>query len=97
MFDRAYMDIQKVLDEELGTEEDDGAGEGIVADILLALDKRERRGAVKAVTSAAEITRRSASQLAAATGTPLVEGVALGLATSLHEYASQIESGEATL
>lgn len=35
MYQRAYWDIQKVLDSALGTGEDDGAGEGIVADVRL--------------------------------------------------------------
>lgn len=57
----------------------------------------EKRGAVKALRVAAEITLRSAAELATATATPLVEGIVTGLATSIDQYANQIESGEVTL
>jgi hypothetical protein len=35
MYRNAYWEIQKVLDDALGTNEEDGAGEGIVADVML--------------------------------------------------------------
>lgn len=39
MFERSYWEIQKVLDETLGTNFEDGAGAGIVADVYAALAK----------------------------------------------------------
>lgn len=39
MYAKAYFDIQQVLDDALGTEEEDGAGAGIVADVML-LERR---------------------------------------------------------
>ena len=39
MWYRAYMDVQKVLDEALGTEEEDGAGAGMAADVALLADR----------------------------------------------------------
>jgi hypothetical protein len=57
----------------------------------------EKRGAVKALRFAAEVAKRSAAEVAAATGTPGVEGVVLGLAQGIEEYADQIKSGEVTL
>lgn len=35
MYERAYFDVQKVLDEYLGSEEEDGAGGGIAGDVWL--------------------------------------------------------------
>lgn len=35
MYERAYFDVQGVLDGALGPEEEDGAGAGIVADVAL--------------------------------------------------------------
>jgi hypothetical protein len=35
MYQRAYWEINTVLDRALGTEEEDGAGQGIVADVML--------------------------------------------------------------
>jgi hypothetical protein len=35
MYEKAYFEISKALDEALGTEEEDGAGQGIVADVML--------------------------------------------------------------
>lgn len=49
MYHRAYWDIQKVLDEHLGTEEEDGAGAGIVADVYLLAYRYEM--ALKAIES----------------------------------------------
>jgi len=47
MWHRAYMDVQAVLDKALGTEEDDGAGAGIAADVwLLAHQRDESRAQV---------------------------------------------------
>jgi len=44
MWEQAYMAVQAVLDKALGTEEEDGAGAGIVADVhLLALQRDEAR------------------------------------------------------
>lgn len=51
MYQRVYWQIQAVLDEVLGTEEHDGAGEGIVTDVWLALAAAERRGWDKAVAA----------------------------------------------
>lgn len=50
MYRRAYMDVQAVLDEALGTGEEDGAGEGIAADVALVASQRDqaRREAGKA-------------------------------------------------
>lgn len=39
------MDVEKVLDAVLGTEEEDGAGAGLVADVRLALAKAWDEGA----------------------------------------------------
>lgn len=38
MYRRAYFDVQKVLDKALGPNEEDGAGEGIAADVQLLAD-----------------------------------------------------------
>jgi hypothetical protein len=44
MWEQAYMDVQAILDSALGTEEEDGAGGGIAADVhLLALQRDEAR------------------------------------------------------
>jgi hypothetical protein len=40
MWERAYMDVQAVLDKALGTREEDGAGEGIAADVALLVRQR---------------------------------------------------------
>lgn len=46
MWYRAYMDVQKALDETLGTEEEDGSDGGIAADVyLLARQRDEARAA----------------------------------------------------
>ena len=39
MFERAYMEVQEILDEALGTEEEDGAGAGMAADVALLADR----------------------------------------------------------
>jgi hypothetical protein len=57
----------------------------------------EKRGAVKALMVAAAVAKRSAAEVAAATGTPRAEGVVLALAQTIEEYADQIKSGEVTL
>lgn len=41
MWERAYMDVQRILDEALGTEEKDGAGEGIAGDVWLLASQRD--------------------------------------------------------
>ena len=41
MWHRAYMDVQKVLDEALGSEEEDGAGSGIAGDVWLLAHQRD--------------------------------------------------------
>jgi hypothetical protein len=41
MYQRAYWDIQKLLDEYLGPKEEDGAGQGIVADVYLLAHRYE--------------------------------------------------------
>lgn len=52
MYERAYCDVQEVLDEALGTEEEDGAGEGIAADVrLLAAQRDEARAEVERLTA----------------------------------------------
>lgn len=44
MWEQTYLDTQKVLDVALGTEEADGAGAGIAADVhLLAVQRDEAR------------------------------------------------------
>jgi hypothetical protein len=44
MWEQAYMDVQKVLDKALGTEEEDGTGEGIASEVwLLARQRDEAR------------------------------------------------------
>jgi hypothetical protein len=47
MFGKTYMEVQAVLDKALGTEEEDGAGAGITADVwLLAHQRDEARAQV---------------------------------------------------
>src|ERR1035441_9052808 len=47
MWHQAYMDVAAVLDKALGTEEEDGAGAGIAADVwLLAHQRDEARAQV---------------------------------------------------
>jgi hypothetical protein len=47
MWHQAYMDVQAVLDKALGSEEEDGAGAGIAADVwLLAHQRDEARAQV---------------------------------------------------
>lgn len=41
MWHRAYMDVQKVLDEALGTEEEDGSGGGIASEVWLLAHQRD--------------------------------------------------------
>ena len=41
MWETAYMDVQAVLDKALGTEEEDGAGAGIAADVALLAGQRD--------------------------------------------------------
>lgn len=54
-----YLDIQKVLDKALGTNEADGAGAGIVADIALVAD-RMRQAATERDTARAELAEERA-------------------------------------
>lgn len=42
VFRTAYFDVQAVLDRALGTREEDGAGEGIAADVALLASRAER-------------------------------------------------------
>jgi hypothetical protein len=42
MWEQAYMDVQKILDGALGTEEEDGAGAGIAADVAMVVAQRDR-------------------------------------------------------
>ena len=52
MWEHAYMDVQRVLDEALGTEEKDGAGAGIAGDVwLLAHQRDEARAKLTAITA----------------------------------------------
>ena len=47
MYSRIYLDVQGVLDRALGSEESDGAGEGLAADVaLLAQRYADLRAAV---------------------------------------------------
>jgi hypothetical protein len=46
MWEQAYMEVQSVLDEALGSGEDDGAGAGIAADVLLLVAQRDEARAV---------------------------------------------------
>jgi hypothetical protein len=41
MFEQAYMDVQKVLDKALGTEEEDGTGGGIASEVWLLAHQRD--------------------------------------------------------
>lgn len=41
MYEKAYFGVSKVLDSALGTEEEDGAGEGLVADVMLLAHRYE--------------------------------------------------------
>ena len=41
MYERAYWDVQKVLDRALGTQVEDGAGMGIAADVALLAQRYE--------------------------------------------------------
>lgn len=58
MYERAYLGVQKVLDRALGSDWDDGAGEGVIADVellayryRLALDALTAAGATAAVAA----------------------------------------------
>lgn len=57
MYQRAYWQIQAILDEVLGGETSDGVGEGIVADVRLALERRYRAGREDAGGMAAQDRR----------------------------------------
>ncbi len=59
----AYWGVQEVLDGALGTEEDDGAGAGIVADVWLVVEQRDA-----ALKTVAGLTQ----ELAALRGEPAV-------------------------
>lgn len=64
MYERAYLDINKVLDEALGTEEEDGAGEGIVADVMLLAHRYKLAlEALSLWVGAAEVAEIKAAQL----------------------------------
>lgn len=54
MYERAYFGVQKVLDRALGGDWDDGAGEGIVADVDLLAQRYER--ALKALRAVQALT-----------------------------------------
>jgi hypothetical protein len=41
MYEKAYFGVNKVLDSALGPEEEDGAGEGLVADVMLLAHRYE--------------------------------------------------------
>ena len=52
MWERAYMDVQRVLDKALGAKEEDGAGYGIAGDVhLLASQRDEAREKLAAITA----------------------------------------------
>ncbi|MEU4640865.1 hypothetical protein [Micromonospora sp. NPDC023814] len=51
MFKTRYFEVQEVLDEALGTEEEDGSGEGIVQDVRLLAQQRD---ALRPVVEAAK-------------------------------------------
>jgi hypothetical protein len=42
MWEQAYMEVQSVLNEALGSGEDDGAGAGIAADVALVVEQRDK-------------------------------------------------------
>jgi hypothetical protein len=98
MYHDRYFEIQRLLDEVLGTEDGDGAGEGIAADVALALTRAQQRGAVKALR--AEAARgMEAIENAAKLNTPnrdFALALMRGLAQELQHRADLIESGEAT-
>lgn len=54
-----YLDIQKVLDKALGTNEADGAGAGIVADIALVADRMRQAEAERDTARAALAEERA--------------------------------------
>lgn len=56
MWHRAYMDVQKVLDEALGTEEEDGSGGRIASEVWLLAHQRDEARAKLA--KADELIRR---------------------------------------
>lgn len=41
MYERTYWQVQAVLDKAIGEKEDDGAGEGLVADVRLLVEQRD--------------------------------------------------------
>lgn len=93
----AYFEIQKMLDEMLGAHERDG--EGIVADLYLALEKAEQRGAAKALRIEA-MRGLEAAEKAQARVSPFTDfAVQLmkGIAQELARRADAIESGEVRL
>jgi hypothetical protein len=52
MFGKLYMKVQAVLDKALGTEEEDGAGAGIEADVWLLAEQRDQAQARLAAAQA---------------------------------------------
>lgn len=53
MWHRAYMDVEAVLNQALGSEEEDGLGSGVAADVaLLAQQRDEARAKLAAITDA---------------------------------------------
>ena len=93
MYEKAYFDIQKVLDEALGPNEEDGAGEGIVSDVLLALAVAERRGQSKGLRIAAHACEKSAESLRALGFEDESRRMA-AVASDLRSLANRIASGE---
>jgi hypothetical protein len=82
MYRAVYFEIQQLLDEVLGTGKDDGAGEGIVADVRLALERARQRGGASALRGLAD--RLQAAGLLTLTSAPF----------TLRLEAKRIEYGE---
>ena len=51
--ERRRAEVERILDRVLGTEESDGAGAGLVADVLLAIQKAWDRGFASGVSAPA--------------------------------------------
>jgi hypothetical protein len=62
MYRDRYFQIERLLDEVLGAADADGSGEGIVADVRLALAEAEKRGAIKALREFADLHDRGLTE-----------------------------------